>query len=151
MLKYPFMREFVVTSPFGPRIHPVTGQPGSHRGTDYATPVGTPVYSPLAGVVKFMGEDDINGKYIGVANSDFTVSFAHMDTTIGTPGDPVAAGQVIGLTGNTGRSTGPHVHITVRNAAGVRIDPETVIIPESKRDTGTAAPALALALLAVLT
>jgi len=134
VLKYPFSREFVISSPYGPRIHPVTGNVGSHRGTDYATPIGTPVYSPLSGVIAFVGEDDRSGRYIGVKNEDFMVSFSHLETQIGTAGDPISAGQAVAVTGNTGMSTGPHVHVTVKDASGNRIDPETVIIPPSESE-----------------
>ena len=132
VLRYPFSREYVISSPYGPRVHPVTGKQGSHRGTDYATPIGTPVYSPLSGVIAFIGEDERSGRYIGVKNGDFMVSFSHLETQIGTAGDPVALGQAIAITGNTGMSTGPHVHVTVKNADGERIDPETVIFPSSE-------------------
>lgn len=136
MLNYPFAREYIVSSPYGPRVHPVTGQVGSHRGTDYATPAGTPVYSPLSGVIAFAAEDDRSGKYIGVKNPDYTVSFSHLETWIGIPGDPVTAGQVIGLTGSSGMVTGPHVHVTVKDEKGDRIDPETVILPPSESEEG---------------
>lgn len=133
-LGYPFSREFVVSSPYGPRIHPITGEKGSHRGTDYATPIGTPIYSPLTGVIAFVGEDSRSGKYIGVKNQDYMVSFSHLSTPIGTAGDPVAQGQAIALSGNTGASTGPHVHVTVKDKNGNRIDPETVIFPPSEKE-----------------
>ena len=89
----------------------------------------------MSGVIAFASEDDRSGKYIGVKNSKYTVSFSHLETSIGTPGDPVTAGQVIGLTGSSGMVTGPHVHVTVKDANGERIDPESVIIPPTEPES----------------
>jgi murein DD-endopeptidase len=143
VLMWPFSKEFIVTSPFGPRVHPVTGETGSHRGTDYGTPDGSPIYSPLSGAVSFIGEDDRSGKYIGVKGENYTISFSHMGFILPAEGEIVAQGQALGLSGSTGRVTGPHVHVVVRDKRGDRIDPETVIIPPSAEEA-SAAPLIAL-------
>jgi len=150
VLKWPFMRDFVVTSPFGERVHPVTGEKGSHRGTDYATPVGTPVYSPLTGIVSLVGEDDRAGKFVGVKNKNFYVSFSHLSQIVAQKGEVVTTGQVLGLTGATGMVTGPHVHVVVRDSQGKRIDPETVLDATNGIESDDGGWVLALATIGAL-
>ena len=116
-----------ITSPYGRRTHPVTGEKGKmHRGTDVAVPEGTPLYSPSSGEVTNVKTYKHAGKSITVVHDDdLTTTYHHLDTQDVTKGDIVEAGQQIGTSGNTGRSTGPHLHIEARKG-GKRVDPESV-------------------------
>ena len=119
-----FKDNYPISSPFGPRIHPLSGESHFHNGIDYATPVGTEILSPINGVISFSGADDRSGVYLAVENKEYTISFAHLLSPTKFTGDRVNKGDVIALTGNSGSSTGPHVHVRVRDAEGATIDPE---------------------------
>ena len=121
----------------GPRmVAPVRGQITSrfrergrpdHTGTDVAVPIGTPGVSPGAGSVAFSNYNDRGGHQVGInLDNGLTVGLAHLNDRDVRPGERVTKGQRVGLSGNTGNSTGPHVHVTVTNSQGERIDPETV-------------------------
>lgn len=99
-----------------------------HPGIDLGVPVGTPIKAPLAGVVRATGNTDaVAGCYswgkwtlIDHANGLSTL-YAHQSTISVTPGQSVATGDIIGYSGNTGYSTGPHLHFTVYAKAGVSV------------------------------
>ncbi len=99
-----------------------------HPGVDFGAPRGTPIYAPLSGTVRDTGNTDaVPGCYswgkwtlIDHANG-LTTLYAHQDVISVTPGQKVATGEVIGYTGNTGYSTGPHLHFTVYAKAGVTV------------------------------
>jgi murein DD-endopeptidase MepM/ murein hydrolase activator NlpD len=105
------------SSNFGRRIHPVTGQVGQHSGVDYPSPIGSPVYVSKPMTVEFIGEKSGYGKVIETKDAaGVKYVFAHMD---GFPpnlkaGDSLSTGSVAGYTGNTGMSSGPHLHYEVR-------------------------------------
>ncbi|WP_280488066.1 M23 family metallopeptidase [Nocardia cyriacigeorgica] len=111
---------WVLTSEFGPRIHPITGEPSFHTGTDFAAPDGTPILAAADGTVtvaEFSGgyggliviEHQIDGQTVATA-------YAHMwqSGILVAAGDRVTAGQHIGDVGSSGNSTGPHLHFEVR-------------------------------------
>jgi murein DD-endopeptidase MepM/ murein hydrolase activator NlpD len=109
-----------VSSGWGPRTG-YGGQAGWHRGVDIAAPSGSPVYSPIDGVVvehwpppdgKYQGHP-IYGGAIYIAGGEYLVLIAHLSRSDVHEGMAVAAGQLIGGVGSTGWSTGPHVHIEV--------------------------------------
>ncbi|MCF0221313.1 MAG: M23 family metallopeptidase, partial [Fibrobacter sp.] len=114
-----------ITSPFGSRIHPVTGQRKTHYGIDYGgNPVGTPVYSVAEGKVTVSGYDEYSGHKIAIRHRDNSESwYMHLSTRGVGVGASVSARQVIGRVGNTGRSTGPHLHLGFKNEKGVWINP----------------------------
>jgi murein DD-endopeptidase MepM/ murein hydrolase activator NlpD len=118
-----FKENYPVSSPYGKRAHPLSGETHFHNGVDYAAPVGTEILSPIDGVISFSGADDRSGVFLGVASKDFTVSFSHLLTPTRFTGDTVTKGEVIALSGDSGNSTGPHVHVRVRNSEGETIDP----------------------------
>ena len=104
-----------VTSPFGPRVDPFTGQPGFHPGVDIADAMGTPIHAMAAGVVTWAGWDGGYGQLVRVDDgSGRSTYYGHTSKILVTLGELVKKGQVIALVGSTGRSTGPHLHFEVR-------------------------------------
>lgn len=104
-----------ITSPFGKRINPITGEEGTdHNGVDIGCPVGTPVYAPAECIVMQVYDHDKGGKTIilrDVANND-RFGFCHLAKYEVRAGTRVKKGQLIALSGNTGASTGPHLHFS---------------------------------------
>lgn len=97
-------------------------------GTDFRCPVGEQVWAADAGVVTRANFMPANGNNIRIHHADgSTTYYLHLSRIDVRVGDTVAQHQGIGLSGNTGHSTGPHLHFSVANPAGVLIDPETVI------------------------
>ena len=102
------------SSPFGYRIHPVYGDWRFHYGVDLSAPSGTPIYASRGGKVTYATYDSSSGYYVSINHLDgFTTKYLHMTHYIVSPGQYVAAGQVIGYVGSTGTSTGPHLHFSV--------------------------------------
>lgn len=101
-----------VSSYYGWRINPVTGQEQLHRGVDIAVPTGTTVYAAMDGTVTTAAYDDYYGNYVVIEDSKgYCTKYAHMDTLSVSTGQDITHGTVIGTTGNTGSSTGSHLHI----------------------------------------
>jgi murein DD-endopeptidase MepM/ murein hydrolase activator NlpD len=122
-LRYPLDR-LHVTSPFGSRIHPITGQRKMHAGIDYGSPTGTPVYAVAEGVVTVSGFDPFSGNKIAIRHRDRSESwYMHLSVRGVKVGSKVAARQCIGRVGSTGRSTGPHLHLGFKNEKGKWINP----------------------------
>lgn len=116
-----------VTSVFGYRANPVTGEDKFHTGIDLASPEGTHIYSVLPGTVSFAGWDDGYGNYIIVDHtSGLATLYAHCSQLLLKTGDTVTAGECIALVGSTGNSTGAHLHLEVR-LGGARYDPACVV------------------------
>lgn len=114
---------YVITSAFGEREDPISGVIDMHEGWDVASLAGegTPIYSVCSGKVVAAVTDNISktgyGSYVTIApddQPDITVKYAHLSMVMVSAGDIVNAGQVIGLEGDTGKSTGPHLHFEVR-------------------------------------
>lgn len=124
-LRYPLDR-LHVTSPFGTRIHPITGQRKTHYGIDYGNPSGTPIYAVAEGVVTVSGYDQYSGNKIAIRHRDNSESwYMHMSVRAVNVGAKVAPRQVIGRVGSTGRSTGPHLHFGFKNERGAWINPSS--------------------------
>ena len=103
-----------MTSGFGPRVSPFTGKKTMHKGVDVAAPEGTPIYAPADGVVIFSGAKAGYGNFIMVAHGYGVVSrYGHNAQNMVQPGQRVKKGDQIATVGNTGRSTGPHLHYEV--------------------------------------
>lgn len=101
-----------VSSYYGYRINPVTGQEQFHRGVDIAVPTGTTVLAAMDGTVTTATYDASYGNYVVIENSNgYCTKYAHMDTLNVSAGQTVTHGTTIGTTGNTGSSTGSHLHI----------------------------------------
>ncbi|GAL29028.1 cell wall endopeptidase family M23/M37 [Vibrio variabilis] len=129
--RYPIDKAYRrVTSHFNPkRKHPVTGRISPHNGTDFATPVGAPIYSTGDGVVTAIRNHPYAGKYVVIQhNSVYTTRYLHLSKFLVRQGQHVKRGQKIALSGATGRLTGPHLHfeVLVRNRA---VNPLTVDLP----------------------
>lgn len=106
-----------VTGKFGWREHPILKRKEFHPGIDLAASIGTPIYAPASGVVEFSGYSNNGYGYnvILLHNFGFKSVFAHMTRKdVVKAGDFVNKGDLIGYTGNTGLSTGPHLHYEVR-------------------------------------
>lgn len=113
--KNPLRIPLVVTSHFGYRKHPVTRHYRLHEGIDFRAPTGTRVYASKAGKVTYAARKGGYGKTVSIQHEDnFSTSYGHLSRIYVSVGDFVRQGQVIGLTGNTGISTGPHLHFEIR-------------------------------------
>ncbi|WP_218753355.1 peptidoglycan DD-metalloendopeptidase family protein [Vibrio parahaemolyticus] len=128
-----------VTSNFNPRrLHPVTGRVRPHRGTDYAAPVGTPIWAAGDGVVQKSAYNKFNGNYVFIKHSNtYITKYLHLTKRTVKTGQRVKQGQTIGTLGGTGRVTGPHLHYEFL-VNGVHKNPRTVNLPQSKSLTGKA-------------
>ena len=102
---------YYVSSYYGYRKNEVTGNEEFHRGVDIAVPTGTTVYAAHDGTVTAAAYDSHYGNYVAIAIDGYTTKYAHMDSLSVSAGQTVEKGAVIGTTGNTGSSTGSHLHI----------------------------------------
>jgi murein DD-endopeptidase MepM/ murein hydrolase activator NlpD len=105
----------VITSRFGGRLDPINGEPAFHSGVDIRNNSGTKIVAPADGVVVANGYDNGHGNFLTLDHGNrFQTSYLHLQKDFVNPGDTVARGQVIGLVGNSGRSTGSHLHYEVK-------------------------------------
>ena len=104
-----------LTSPFGNRYHPLTGQWKMHKGVDLAAPEGTPIYATRSGyVTRASYEEGGAGYYVSINHGDgFASIYMHMTHYIVSVGQYVEQGQIIGYVGSTGGSTGNHLHFGI--------------------------------------
>jgi murein DD-endopeptidase MepM/ murein hydrolase activator NlpD len=126
-----------ISSPFGMRDHPILGFVKMHKGTDFAAPVGTPIFAAGDGVVEFAGLKGPNGNFVKLKHDNgWETLYLHMNRIWPgvAPGARLSQGQQIGEVGTTGRSTGPHLHYEV-HVNGVPVNPLSL-------DTGTDARTL---------
>ena len=100
-----------VSSYYGYRKNPNTGNEELHRGVDIAVPTGTTVYAAHDGTVTTAAYDSYYGNYVVIEKDGYTTKYAHMDSLSVSAGQSITKGTVIGTTGNTGSSTGSHLHI----------------------------------------
>ncbi|MDX9799864.1 MAG: M23 family metallopeptidase [Spirochaetia bacterium] len=104
-----------ISSYYGMRLSPITGEPLFHPGIDIAAPEGTPVFSSGKGVVTLSGFDKVLGNYIIIKHpGTYQSVYGHLKKSFVKSGSTVNAGTVIGEVGSTGYSTGPHLHFEVR-------------------------------------
>lgn len=117
-----------VSSDFGYRESPFTGKREFHKGLDITGPLGTPIYAPAKGRVDFAGRDGAYGLAMSLDHgSGLVTRYAHMHSIVLRPGQSVARGELIGYVGNSGRSTGPHLHYEVR-MNGVPVNPMRYVL-----------------------
>ena len=103
-----------LTSPYGYRTHPTTGQWKFHNGVDLANSQGTPIYAVRSGKVTVATYGGTYGYYVTINHGDgYSSLYAHMTHYVVSKGDTVSKGQLIGYMGSTGRSTGPHLHFSI--------------------------------------
>jgi murein DD-endopeptidase MepM/ murein hydrolase activator NlpD len=120
-----------ITSLFGWRMHPIFGEWRFHAGTDIAAPMGTPVLATRAGRVAV--SDFLGGYGLTVImrhDNDLESRYAHLSQILVQPGEWVEQGDVIGLVGSTGNSTGPHLHFEMRQLTAqgwIAVDPQEIL------------------------
>jgi len=113
-----------ITSPFGMRKDPFSGALQFHAGVDFRANVGTPVVAALDGVISVVGENWLYGKFIIMSHSNgYKTLYAHLNSYAVKEGDRVARGRKIAETGNTGYSTGPHLHFGVFDRNNKNVNP----------------------------
>jgi murein DD-endopeptidase MepM/ murein hydrolase activator NlpD len=113
----------VVTSPFGPRVHPIYGTVRMHNGIDLRGGFGTPILAAADGEVVWAGPRGGYGNMTVIDHgTSLATAYGHQQTILVQVGQQVTRGQVIGLVGSTGMSTGPHLHFEVR-VNGVPVNP----------------------------
>jgi len=111
---FPLIAPSVISSIFGSRVHPVTGQVRFHQGTDLAAPEGTPVVAAFSGRVEIAGWLGGYGLIVVISHGDtHETRYAHLSEVLVKSGQEVKQGNVIGLVGSTGMSTGPHLHFEI--------------------------------------
>jgi hypothetical protein len=118
---------YALVSPFGMRFDPVSGAWSMHRGQDFAVPIGTPDRAACDGVIVRLDDADADGGGMQTdldCGGGIVIKYMHQSAFSVKTGDPVRAGQVIGNTGTTGHSTGPHLHFQI-NINGQATDPVT--------------------------
>lgn len=118
----------VLTSLFGPRVHPISGEYKNHGGIDFSIGYGAEIYAAASGTVIEAYTDDTwgggYGYHVVIAHDNGLVTlYAHCSSLAVSKGDYVSTGQVVGYVGSTGYSTGPHLHFEVIDG-GVKVDPE---------------------------
>ena len=115
---------YTLTSPFGMRVHPVTGVNKMHNGIDMACAQGTPIYATRAGTVTTASyQAGGAGNYVSINHLDgFSSIYMHMTHYVVSAGQSVSQGQLIGYVGSTGISTGPHLHFGI-SYAGSYVNP----------------------------
>ena len=123
------LRAYRVTSSFGIRQDPISGNLSNHQGIDLAAPEGSDVYAAADGVVISLGFDNIYGNYIVIAHSNgWTSLYGHLQSFETVLNSNVRSGSLIGKVGSTGQSTGPHLHFELRQN-GRALDPSGRLIP----------------------
>ncbi len=117
-----------ISSNFGYRVSPFTGRRELHKGMDIANREGTPIIAPADGLVTFADNKWLIGNMITIEHGfGMLTNYGHLHKILKKKGERVKRGEVIALMGNTGRSTGPHVHYEVR-LNGVPVNPENFIL-----------------------
>lgn len=129
--RFPMQRQARISSHFNPaRRHPVTGRIAAHKGVDFSLPIGSPIIAPADGVVeKIAYQAGGAGRYIMIRHGrQYQTVYMHLSKTLVKVGQTVKRGERIALSGNTGRSTGPHLHYEF-HINGRPVNPMTVKLP----------------------
>lgn len=111
-VSYPLDR-MVINSPYGWRCDPFTGKQSLHNGMDFHAR-SNEVYAMMVGEVIKVGHDKRSGSYVTVRHGNYTVSYCHLSKALVRKNTVVKPGEVVAITGNTGRSTGEHLHLSAR-------------------------------------
>lgn len=103
-----------ISDPYGWRTHPITGKRSFHNGLDIGNKTGTPIYAVADGKISSTGRQKYFGKFIGITHKfGYKTNYAHLHKIYVKEGDEVKRGQIIAEMGNSGRSTGSHLHFEV--------------------------------------
>ena len=131
--RWPTYKEYRISSSFNnKRLHPITGRPAPHNGVDLATPIGTKILATGDGVVTRVANHRYAGRYIVMDYAGpYGARFLHLSKILVKKGQKVKRGQVIALSGNTGRTTGAHLHYEL-HVRGRPVNPMTTKIPTTK-------------------
>ena len=114
-----------INSPYGYQKDPFTGKRKFLNGIDLHAR-SAKIFAMMQGRVIAVGQDKVSGKYVTLQHGGFTVSYCHLSRVSASKGQIVKAGDIVGIAGNTGRSTGEHLHITIRQK-GEYINPKIFI------------------------
>jgi len=124
------LRTYRLTSGFGMRNNPVTGNLRFHQGMDLAAPAGTEVYAVADGIVTEIGKDPIYGNYIVIKHGgDWVSLYGHLQRVGIALQSTVKSGMLIGWVGSTGQSTGPHLHFELRQNGKARDPDKYLFLP----------------------
>ncbi|MBU9811309.1 murein DD-endopeptidase MepM [Rahnella sp. C60] len=136
-LRFPTGKQYRVSSNFNPRrLNPVTGRIAPHRGVDFAVPVGTPVLAVGDGEVVVAKNGGAAGNYVAIRHGrQYMTRYMHLRKLLVKPGQKVKRGDRIALSGNTGRSTGPHLHFEMW-INQLAVNPLTAKLPRTEGLTG---------------
>ncbi|MCG5516342.1 peptidoglycan DD-metalloendopeptidase family protein [Ectothiorhodospira sp. 9100] len=128
----PFAGHYRISSPFDTRRrHPITGRVAPHHGTDFAMPIGTLIQAPADGRVTRVDSHPLAGRFLVIEHGQgYTTRYLHLSRALVRPGQTVERGDRIALSGNTGRSTGPHLHYEL-HVSGRPVDAMRAELPES--------------------
>lgn len=107
------LKSIKITSPYGYRRDPFTGKLSWHNGLDLRAK-NEPAYAMMDGIVEKVGYDNRSGNYVTLRHGNYRVSYCHLSSIIVRKGEYVYSGIIVGVTGNTGRSTGSHLHLTCK-------------------------------------
>lgn len=111
--------------------------PTPHKGVDFGIPIGTPIIAPSDGIVEHVAYQARGaGRYIKIKHGHITTVYMHLSRSLVKPGQRVRKGERIALSGNTGGSTGPHLHYEV-HINGHPVNPMTVKLPGTNSGMGT--------------
>lgn len=124
-VSYP-LRKIVVTSPYGVRTDPFTKKKARHNGLDLKANY-EPAYAMFYGKIIKVGCDKRSGKYVTLKHGNITISYCHLSKVIVATGSIVHPGEIIAATGNTGHSSGPHLHLTCKKNDGKTISPAIIL------------------------
>ena len=127
-ITYP-LKSIKVTSPYGYRRDPFTGKLSWHNGLDLRAK-NEPAYAMMDGIVEKVGYDNRSGNYVTLRHGNYHVSYCHLSSIIVRKGESVFPGIIVGVTGNTGRSTGSHLHLTCKKD-GKSINPAILFTANS--------------------
>ena len=107
------LKSIKITSPYGYRRDPFTGKLSWHNGLDLRAK-NEPAYAMMDGIVEKVGYDNRSGNYVTLRHGNYRVSYCRLSSIIVRKGEYVYSGIIVGVTGNTGRSTGSHLHLTCK-------------------------------------
>ncbi|WP_192401661.1 peptidoglycan DD-metalloendopeptidase family protein [Thermoanaerobacterium thermosaccharolyticum] len=133
---YPFDGDYQITSPFGGRTDPVKGTNEYHTGVDFGVPLGTEIKAAADGVVVQAGTNGGYGNSVSIEHGGgMETLYGHLSKVLVSVGQKVKQGDIIGLSGSTGKSTGPHLHFEVRKN-GQPVNPMTYLSGSSSFSGG---------------